>query len=280
MRFGLDVSPCGEWGDPRTLAQLAALAERSGWDGVFLEDYVFHPDGLDVYDPWIALAAIALATKHIRLGTMVTPLPRRRPWKVAAEAMTIDRLSDGRMILAVGSGDPASADNSRVGEPAQAQVRGELLDEALAIIDGLWRGKPLHHEGRHFRIDGAALRPRPQQRPRIPIWIGGQYTRQRPRERALRWDGSCLYRVEPPDWEDLTPDDVGELRGLAREQRGSDKGFDIVVGGRERRDDERAERRYVAELEAAGATWWQEWVAPSTPLHDVRDYIAAGPLRI
>jgi alkanesulfonate monooxygenase SsuD/methylene tetrahydromethanopterin reductase-like flavin-dependent oxidoreductase (luciferase family) len=279
LRFGLDISPIGTWGDPRTLAELAALAERSGWDGVFVEEYIFHPDGLDAYDAWIALAAIALATERIRLGTMVTPLPRRHPWKVAAEAMTIDRLSGGRMILAVGFGDPSSPDNAALDGPADARIRGELLDEALVVIDGLWRGEPLHHQGGRFHVEGAALRPQPVQRPRIPIWVGGQYTRRRPRERALRWDGSCLYRVEPPDWEDLTPADVGELRALAREQRGCDEGFDIVVGGRERREDERAERRYVAELEAAGATWWQEWVAPSTPLHAVRDYVAAGPLR-
>src|SRR4051794_34931603 len=135
MRFGLDISPLGPWGEPRTLAGLAALAERSGWDGVFVEDYVFHPGDVDAYDPWVALAAVALATERVRIGTMITPLPRRRPWKVAAEAMTVDHLSGGRLVLGVGSGDPDSPDSSRLREPADARARAALLDEALEVVD-------------------------------------------------------------------------------------------------------------------------------------------------
>jgi alkanesulfonate monooxygenase SsuD/methylene tetrahydromethanopterin reductase-like flavin-dependent oxidoreductase (luciferase family) len=254
VRFGIDLSAIGDWGHPRRIAELAALAEESGWDGVFVEDYVFHPEGLDAYDPWVTLAAIALATERIRLGTLITPLPRRRPAKLAAEAMTIDHLSGGRMILGVGSGDPESPDSH--GDPRD---RARLLDEGLEAIDWLWRGE---------------LRPRPVQQPRIPIWIGGQYTRRGPRERALRWDGACLFRATPPDWEDLTPDDVRALRAARPEE-----GFDIAVGGRERSDDDAAERAYIAALGAAGATWWHEWMPPSTPLDRVRAHIAAGPLR-
>lgn len=273
MRFGIDISPAGEWGTPRQLAELAALAERSGWDGVFLEDYVFYPGGIDAYDPWVALAAIALATDRVRIGTMVTPLPRRRPWKVATEALTIDHLSGGRMILGVGSGDPQSADIASVGEVADLRTRAELLDEALEVIAGLWRGEAFSHHGEHFNIEDVTLRPRPLQRPRIPVWVGGMYTRRGPRERALRWDGACLYRVEPPDWEDLTPDEVRALRAAAGER------FDIAVGGRERREDEATEREYVRALAAAGATWWHEYLPPTTRLEAVRDHIERGPLR-
>lgn len=274
VRFAIDISPIGPWGTPQRLAELAALAERSGWDGVFLEDYVFNTDGLDVYDPWVSLAAVALATERVRIGTMVTPLPRRRPWKVAAEAVAIDHLSGGRMILGVGSGDPTSADLTAVGEQADAGVRGRMLDEALAVIDGLWSNQRFSHHGQHYRLDDVSLRPKPVQRPRIPIWVGGQYTRRRPRERALRWDGSCLYRIDPSaGWEDMRPDDVRALRELG----GAD--YEISIGGRPRGPNEDAERALIAEIAAAGASWWQEWVAPDTPLERVRELIAAGPLR-
>ena len=273
MRFGLDLSPIGPWGDPRTLADLAARAERRGWDGVFLEDYVFHPGGEDVHDAWIALAAIALATERIRLGTIVTPLPRRRPARLAAEAMTLDRLSGGRLILAVGSGDPSAPDTTSTGEPQDPRVRAARLDEGLEVVDALWRGEPVTHRGEHYRLDGVTLRTRPLQRPRIPIWVGGQLTRRRPRERALRWDGACLYRIAPPAWEDVTPDDVRALRAEAG------AGFDIAVGGREPADDRDADLEYVGALARAGATWWQEWLPPTTPLHDVRAQSIAGRWR-
>jgi alkanesulfonate monooxygenase SsuD/methylene tetrahydromethanopterin reductase-like flavin-dependent oxidoreductase (luciferase family) len=273
MLFAFDLSPIGPWGSPRQLAELARLAEDAGWDGVFLEDYVFHAEGYDVYDPWVALAAIALATERVRIGTLVTPLPRRRPWKLAAEAITIDHLSGGRMILGVGSGDATSPDWAAVGEPADARVRGRMLDEALTVIDGLWRQDEFSFEGEFYRLDAVTLRPRPVQQPRIPIWIGGAFTHRRPLERALRWDGSCLYRIDPPDWEDMRPQDVRSLR----ERRGD--GFDIVIGGRRRDDDEAAERELLAALDEAGATWWNEWVPPDTPLDHVRKLISSGPLR-
>ncbi len=273
MQFGIDISPAGEWGDPRSLAGLAALAERSGWDGVFVEDYVFHPSGLDTYDPWVALAAIALATERIRIGTMVTPLPARAPWQVASQAVTVDHLSGGRLILGVGSGDPDSLDVRGLGAPAALRTRAEMLDEGLELIDGLWSGEPVTHRGTHYRLDGVRLTPRPLQRPRIPIWIGGQLTRRGPRERALRHDGACLYRVKPPAWEDLTPEEVATLAGAAPD------GFEIAVGGRERRDDEAAEREYVSALADAGATWWHEYLPPAAPLEQARRHIAAGPLR-
>jgi alkanesulfonate monooxygenase SsuD/methylene tetrahydromethanopterin reductase-like flavin-dependent oxidoreductase (luciferase family) len=280
VRYAIDISPAGPWGDPRTVAELAALAERSGWDGVFLEDYVMHPSGLDTFDPWITLGAVALASERISIGTLVTPLSRRRPWKVAAEAVTVDHMSGGRLVLGVGSGDPHSADIGRLGEAAEPRERAALLDESLEVIVALWSGEPVTHHGPHFDLFEARLLPRPVQQPRIPIWVGGQLTRLRPRTRALHWDGACLYRVEPPEWEDVTADDVRALRHDAESTRqDSGAGFDICVGGRERREDGEAERAYLAELEAAGATWWHEYLPPSTPAEAARERIAAGPLR-
>jgi alkanesulfonate monooxygenase SsuD/methylene tetrahydromethanopterin reductase-like flavin-dependent oxidoreductase (luciferase family) len=273
VRFAIDLSPIGPWGSPRQLAELARLAEGCGWDGVFVEDYVFHAEGLDAYDPWVALAAIAVATEQVRIGTLVTPLPRRRPWKLAAEAVAVDHLSNGRMILGVGSGDPTSPDLTSVGEQADPRVRGRMLDEALAVIDGLWREDDFSFDGDYYQLESVSLRPKPIQQPRIPIWVGGAFTYRRPRERALRWDGSCLYRIQPPDWEDMRPEDVRALR----QQRG--ERFDIAVGGRRRRDDGAAERELVASIAEAGASWWNEWVPPDTPLERVRELIGGGPLR-
>ena len=277
MRYAIDISAAGPWGSPHRLAELAALAEDAGWDGVFLEDYAVYSDGLETYDPWVALAAVAIATERVIIGTMVTPLPRRRPLKVASEAMTVDHLSGGRMILGVGSGDPTAADLVQAGEEADARTRAAMLDEALDVINALWQGEPVCHRGTHYVLDGVQLTPKPVQRPRIPIWVGGQYTLRRPRERALRWDGACLYKALPPEWDDMTADDVREFRLLA--SQAGRKGFSIAIGGRQRRDDLDAEREYVASLADAGADWWHEWIHPRTPLETARKLIAAGPLR-
>lgn len=258
MQFALDISPAGPWGDPRTMAELAALAERSGWDGVLLEDYLKHPQTEETYDPWVALTAIALATERIRLGTLVTPVPRRSPFKLAAEAMSVDHVSGGRMILGVGSGDPLSNDLRGLGD---ARERAARLDAGLDVIAALWAGET---------VDGIVIFPRPVQQPRIPIWVGGQLTRRGPRARALRWDGAALYRIEPPGWEDVRPEEIAELRADAP------SGFDIAVGGRTW-DDPVAARGYVAAISEAGATWWHEYIEPATPLPAVREHIERGP---
>jgi alkanesulfonate monooxygenase SsuD/methylene tetrahydromethanopterin reductase-like flavin-dependent oxidoreductase (luciferase family) len=124
------------------MAQLAQLAEEAGWDGIHLEDYIVYQGQADTptYDPWVTLAAMAVATQRVRLGTSVTPVPRRRPWKLASEAVTLDHLSGGRLILGVGSGDLQDPGFGAVSEPTEAKARAGRLDEALAIIDALWRG--------------------------------------------------------------------------------------------------------------------------------------------
>jgi alkanesulfonate monooxygenase SsuD/methylene tetrahydromethanopterin reductase-like flavin-dependent oxidoreductase (luciferase family) len=138
MRYGLNLPNGGLTGDPHTASELAALAEASGWDGVFLEDYIVWQGHQDVptYDPWILLAAMAVRTERIRLGITVTPLSRRRPWKVAREAATLDHLSNRRMILGVGLGDTRlDISLTHFGEVVDMKRRSEMLDEALDIID-------------------------------------------------------------------------------------------------------------------------------------------------
>jgi alkanesulfonate monooxygenase SsuD/methylene tetrahydromethanopterin reductase-like flavin-dependent oxidoreductase (luciferase family) len=201
VEYGLSLPTGGECGDPRFLVELAELAESAGWDGLFLEDYVCYQGdpSAPTCNTWIALAAIAVRTERIRLGTEVTPLTRRRPWNVAREAAGVDQLSGGRMILGVGlghTGESLTADASflRFGEERDQRTRAELLDEGLEIIAGLWSGQPFSFEGKHFLIEEVTFQPLPVQRPRIPIWIGGGYPNPRSTRRAARWDGRVCTR--------------------------------------------------------------------------------------
>jgi alkanesulfonate monooxygenase SsuD/methylene tetrahydromethanopterin reductase-like flavin-dependent oxidoreductase (luciferase family) len=271
MRFSLTTGAAGAGLDPRSLAELAALAERSGWDGFFLEDYLVYQGRLDTptYDPWVCLSAIAMATTRIRIGTTVTPVSRRRPWKLAAEAASVDQLSNGRLILGVGAGVPGDADFAAVGEPGDRRVLAARLDEGLEILAALWTGEPVIFEGAHYRVDGLRLAARPVQRPRIPIWIGGDLLVPAVRRRIARWGGCCAYKG--PIGEDhgaITPDDVRELRDLVAQQHGSAGHFDMKVSGPDDPDE-------IAALAAAGATWWGRWVEPDPG--EVRESILRGP---
>jgi alkanesulfonate monooxygenase SsuD/methylene tetrahydromethanopterin reductase-like flavin-dependent oxidoreductase (luciferase family) len=282
VEYGLSLPTGGACGDPAFLVELAERAEGAGWDGVFLEDYVCY--GGDAATPtcntWIALAAMAVRTERIRLGTEVTPLTRRRPWNVAREAVGVDQLSGGRMILGVGLGDTGEAIGvdasfSRFGEEKAARTRGEMLDEALDVIAGLWSGRPFSYRGKHFVVDDVTFVPRPVQRPRIPIWIGGGYPNPRPTERAARWDGSCLYKeTHGGPWENMTPDDVRALRAAVE-----GRPYTIAVGGSGRTDDWDAERGHIRAVAAAGADWWIEWVSPRDR-DAMRESVLRGPLRI
>lgn len=236
--------------DPARLGELARMAEDCGWDGVFLEDYLVYQGEADLptYEVWVCLAAMACRTDVVRIGTTVTPVPRRHPWQLAAEAVAIDHLSGGRLVLGVGTGDAQDPFLPR------ARNRGAVLDEALGLIDRLWTGDEVTHDGEHFRLQKVRLTARPVQQPRIPIWVGGDLTLPRVRERILRWDGSCAYKG---DSEPTTPDDVRALRAEAG------PGFDIKVSGGD-----------PGALKEAGATWWGRWIAPGI---DAAEVIRAGP---
>jgi alkanesulfonate monooxygenase SsuD/methylene tetrahydromethanopterin reductase-like flavin-dependent oxidoreductase (luciferase family) len=273
MKYALALPTGGECGDPRFLVELAERAEGAGWDGVFLEDYVWYQGdaAIPTCDVFAALIAIAVRTSRIRLATCVTPLSRRRPWNVARQAAAIDQFSDGRMILGVGLGDVNDPGFTHVGETIDERTRAERLDEALEIVAGLWSGKPFAFRGRHFRVEPEVTFAHvPVQRPRIPIWVGGGYPTRGPTERALRWDGSMMYRAGQTH--DLPPEDVRSLRA-----RAGDRSFEIAVGGGRRRDDWEAERAHIRELAEAGATWWMEWVPP-TERDAMRDAVERGPL--
>src|SRR5229473_5574686 len=183
--------------NPMELARLGIDAERAGFDGFFLWDHIVFSDtgeGPPIVDPWLVLAVVAASTTRVRLGTMITPLPRRRPWQLARETTTLDRLSNGRLILGVGIGSPGYGDFGIFHEPQGERARAELLDEGLAVLAGLWSGERFSYQGKHFTLDPVRFRPTPVQRPRVPVWVGGVLPARKPIARAARWDGMVPIR--------------------------------------------------------------------------------------
>src|SRR5690348_13397705 len=127
MRFGA-VLPGGTATEQ---LDMGMLAEQAGWDGVFTWEAAYG------VEPWTVLAAIAARTSRVKLGTMLTPLPWRRPWKVASQVATLDQLSGGRAILAVGVG-ATGTDLPDTGEETGLHARAEMLDEGIDLIRSLW----------------------------------------------------------------------------------------------------------------------------------------------
>lgn len=274
MRFALNVPNFGEYGDARVLAGLAREAEESGWDGFFVWDHIAWEGATHYADPWISLGAIALQTSSIRIGPMVTPLPRRRPWKVAHEAVTLDRLSGGRLILGAGLGG-REREFGFFGEEPDPKRRAAMLDEGLEVLSKMWSAEPFTHRGVEYEIAEARLTPPPVQSPRIPIWIAGTWPRKRPFLRALRWDG---YAPVGKAGSPLTPEDVREMSGLASEQRGRDEPFDVRISGSTNGESPDEVRRKVARFAEAGATWWDETLPPSgMSLEEARERVRLGP---
>jgi alkanesulfonate monooxygenase SsuD/methylene tetrahydromethanopterin reductase-like flavin-dependent oxidoreductase (luciferase family) len=260
-------------GDPRTAADLAALAEGHGWDGVYTWDGVAI-GSMDTYDPWVVMAAMAMRTERVTLGAIVTPPARRRPWKLAREAMTLDRLSNGRLVLPVGLGTTDDGAFGNVGEPTEARIRAEKLDESLEILCGLWTGEPFGFAGRHYAFEPMTFRPTPIQRPRIPIWTVGAWPNERSMRRTLRWDG-VVAQVEGAaaireivDWAER------EWPAATR-----DRSWEVVAEGVTKAGDPASAVATVAEHAAAGATWWIESDWESGSVDSIRRRIEAGPPR-
>jgi alkanesulfonate monooxygenase SsuD/methylene tetrahydromethanopterin reductase-like flavin-dependent oxidoreductase (luciferase family) len=224
-----------------------------------------------------------MQTKHIRLGTHVTPLARRRPWKVAKEAVTIDHLSNGRLILAVGLGDTGESvmpdiSFTHFNEMENPGERAQMLDEALDIVVGLWSGKAFSYEGQYYQVKKIKTLPRPLQSPRIPIWIGGGLPLKGPMRRAARWDGMCPYKHKTHI---LMPEDIRTLRDYVQRERGSMEGYDIAVGGSARGKNWERERKRMRSLAEVGVTWCTEYIPPdSGNLKIVQGLIKRGPLFI
>jgi alkanesulfonate monooxygenase SsuD/methylene tetrahydromethanopterin reductase-like flavin-dependent oxidoreductase (luciferase family) len=255
----------GPFGDARTIADLARDAESVGWDGFFLWDHMAEYDeagnSLPCTDPWLALTAAAMQTTSIILGTTVTPLPRRRPHKLARETVTLDRLSSGRLILGVGIG-LGQIEWDHLGEETDLRSRGRMLDEGLDILAGLWSGEPFQFDGEHYHIEQAQFLPPPFQRPRIPVWVGGCWPNKRPFRRMARWDGMFpLFDVFGPEQEPVFAEAVAFVQA-ERERLGLHEPFDVIKMGMSPGDDPAEAAARINSATKAGATWWLELLMP------------------
>jgi alkanesulfonate monooxygenase SsuD/methylene tetrahydromethanopterin reductase-like flavin-dependent oxidoreductase (luciferase family) len=275
VRFALDFPICGEYSQPRLLAELARQAEDAGWHGCFVWDHIHVGDGEPVADPWITLAAIAAKTARIRLGPLITPLFRRHPWKVARECVTLDHLSEGRLILGIGLGSDTFGEISTFGGPLDDRIRAAMLDEGLAIIIGLWSGAQFSFSGRHYRVKEAQFLPTPLQTPRIPIWIAGTWPRKAPFRRAAHYDGAVPVIGDFAN--SLTPAGLAQLLEFVRRSRANHTHFDVVQFGITSGDSDR-DRKIITPYARAGATWWVESIVPAhQSLAEVRSRIRRGP---
>lgn len=277
MRYGFVIP----FGDPALVVDLAVEVERAGWDAAFTYETIYQ------MDPWVVLGAMAARTSRVMLGPLLTPPSRRRPWKLASEVATVDRLSAGRAMLCVGLG-ALDTGFAAVGEETGKRERAELMDECLEICDCLWAGEPFTFAGAHYTLDwkvadweserGAF---RPVQQPRPPVWCVAQVGAEKPMRRALRWDGCLPYKkTDENPYAPLDPADVSELRAWATANTQGDRRFDIALEGSTPVDDLRAAVEQVQPLAEAGATWWIEsrWDEANDP-DAIRARIAQGPPR-
>ena len=250
LKRGIFLPPFDELVDPRTLVELARIAESRGWDGFFLWDHIaYRAPVRAVADPWVALAAIAYATEQLRLGPMVTPLSRRRVHKLARETVTLDHLSRGRLTLGIGLGSDRNNELEPFGEVVDSRERARLLDRGLERLSAFWAGE---------------FQPPPLQQPRIPVWGAARWPHRRPVRRAARWDG--LFPIDLPG-PDALAQLANEVRGL---RAGTDDPFDLVV--------EIPPGAPADAWEAAGATWiLTDFGSPRPRLAEVREAVEAGP---
>jgi probable F420-dependent oxidoreductase len=265
VRYGISISTLGGYAEPGRIVAAAKAAEAAGWEGLFVWDHVAYVWDVPSADPWVVLAAVAQVTARLRLGTAVTPLPRRRPAMVAGAVATLDRLSVGRMIFGAGLGG-VPEEFSAFGEPATAGVRAAMLDEGLEVVTELWSGRQVTYAGRFYRVHGVTMAPLPLQRPRVPVWIGGASAAAR--RRAARWDGWVVGCDEVP------PDSIAAEAAAVAELRPDGRQFDIAVKGTSAGPGDSVPEPYAD----AGATWWLESIHDRRGSHAAMlERIKAGP---
>jgi hypothetical protein len=272
LKFGL-VLP---YGTARVVAQLSQLAEQAGWDGCFLGDAIW------CEDPMIALAAAAMTTQRIRLGTMVIPMPLRRPWKLASESVALDRLSDGRLILGLGAGAVWMGWQSFPDEVTDPKARAEMLDESIDILTLLYQRKQFDYAGKHYHLKLTLMEeqhypPKPVQQPRIPLWVVGIWPRKKSMQRVLKCDGVLAEKMsQDGKGEEVTPADIGAMKAYVDANRTLTTPFDIVVSGKTADLDRTQLQEKLLPWLEAGVTWWVEGLWGESE-EQVTERIRRGP---
>ncbi|HEU5103900.1 MAG TPA: LLM class flavin-dependent oxidoreductase [Roseiflexaceae bacterium] len=275
LKFGLALPYSGA----RTVARLAQLAEEAGWEGCFVGDAIW------CEDPMIGLAAAAMTTRRIRLGTMVIPMPLRRPWKVASESVALDRLSDGRLILGLGAGAVWMGWHSFPDEVTDAKARAEMLDESIDILTLLYQREQFDYDGKHYhlkltQLDQQHYPPKPIQQPRIPLWVPGIWPRKKSMQRVLKCDGLLAEKVGTDGQaQEVTPADIREMKAFMDANRTLTTPFDIVVSGKTGGLDRPQLQDKLLPWQEAGATWWVEGLWDATE-EQAAKRIRQGPPRI
>ena len=269
MRYGIVTANLGEYADPRVAVRLARVAEAAGWEAFFVWDHLGFVRSVPSGDPWVILSAVAASTTRLKLGLAVTPLARRRPQVVANAVASLDLLSGGRMVFGAGLGG-VPEEFTAFGEPGDAKRRAAVLDEGLQILDGLWSGETVTHHGPNYAVRGVSLSPRPLQRPRIPVWIGGESSPAL--RRAARWDGWLAPATSHDGTPTMAkhPERIAEMVAEIGRQRTTDAPFEVAIDGYSEPGDPRLPRAY----EAAGATWWLE------SINDVRGSLDEAMARV
>ena len=260
MKYGIYISNYALNGDPRLFVQLAKAAEESNWDGFFMWDHIY-PDGgatKKVADPWITLSGIAASTNRIRIGTTVTPLPRRKPQKVAREVTSLDILSEGRFTLGVGLGHPPKEEFELFGEDPRLSARSGRLEESLEILQGLWSGNPFSFKGKYYNIQEVTFKPRPVQKPRVPIWCAGWWPRKGPFLRAAKFDG--IFPLG--EHRRLTPSDYRDIIQFVNTHRSSKKPLDVVMMGKSK--GEPKSDSWINSYREEGVNWYVELIMSGT----------------
>ncbi len=283
LRHAVHVPNLQQYGDPRVLVELACEAEQAGWDGFFVWDHMLHrrttPE--PVVDPWVTLGACAARTERITLGTLITPVSRRRPWKLARELQTLGELAQNRVVLGAGLGSPRHDEFEAFGEEAGDRRRAARLDEGLEVLAGLLSGERFAHRGDAYTLEEMQFLPAPASGHRPPIWIGGNWPNPRPFQRAARWDGVVPEKVggQLP-----TPQELRDVIAFIDAHRdahrdGPSDRFDVVAAGLT--PGPGAEGAAITNAYAeAGATWWLERFHPTRgSVADAQRRIAIGPAR-